>query len=73
VDQTGDTMIPINRDGQGQVFIQWEQGAGSGGWKRAWVQHKTDSYTPAKQRSIVSPACSVLPVATVDVSVSAAS
>lgn len=34
-------MIPIQRDSHEQVFIQWEQGAGTGGWKRAWIQHKT--------------------------------
>ena len=36
-------MIPIRRDGKEQLYIQWEQGQGTGGWKRAWIQHKTDS------------------------------
>ena len=31
-------MIPIQRDGSGQSYIQWEQAPG--GWKRAWIQHK---------------------------------
>jgi hypothetical protein len=36
-------MLPIRRDGNGRAFIQWEQGDGTGGWKRAWVQHKENS------------------------------
>ncbi len=34
-------MIPIQRDGNGQPYIQWEQAATPGGYKRAWVQRKT--------------------------------
>jgi len=34
-------MFPIRRDGQGQLFIQWQQGE-SRGWKRAWIQRKTE-------------------------------
>jgi len=33
-------MIPIRKDNKGQSYIQWEQVEGSGGWKRAWIQHR---------------------------------
>jgi hypothetical protein len=32
--------MKIQRDKKGQPFIEWEQA--SGGYKRAWIQHKTD-------------------------------
>jgi hypothetical protein len=35
-------MFPIQRDRNDQPFIQWQQGDGTGGWKRAWIQHKMD-------------------------------
>ena len=34
-------MIKIQHDTKGQPFIEWEQAPG--GYKRAWVQHKTHS------------------------------
>lgn len=33
-------MIDIQPDGKGQPFIEWEQAPG--GYKRAWIQRKTD-------------------------------
>ena len=33
-------MIPINRDGKGQPYIEWEQAGGH--HKRAWIQRKDD-------------------------------
>jgi len=33
-------MIKIRRDGHNQPYIQWEQGEGTGGYKRAWIQRK---------------------------------
>lgn len=33
-------MIDIQPDGKGQPFIEWEQPPG--GYKRAWIQRKTD-------------------------------
>lgn len=33
-------MINIQRDTSGQPFIEWEQAPG--GYKRAWIQRKTD-------------------------------
>jgi hypothetical protein len=32
-------MVPIQTDGKGQPYIQWQQ-AGEG-WKRAWIQQRT--------------------------------
>ena len=32
--------MQIQRDGNGQPFVQWEQAPG--GWKRAWIQRKSD-------------------------------
>ena len=34
-------MINIQHDTKGQMFIEWEQAPG--GYKRAWVQHKSKS------------------------------
>lgn len=33
-------MFPIQHDTLGQPFIEWEQAPG--GYKRAWIQRKTD-------------------------------
>lgn len=33
-------MLPIQRDTKNQPFIEWEQAPG--GFKRAWIQRKTD-------------------------------
>lgn len=33
-------MLKVQKDGKGQPFIEWEQA--SGGYKRAWIQRKTD-------------------------------
>lgn len=33
-------MVDIQRDTRGQAFIEWEQAPG--GYKRAWIQRKTD-------------------------------
>ena len=33
-------MIEIQRDTKGQPFLEWEQAPG--GYKRAWIQRKTD-------------------------------
>lgn len=35
-------MVNIQRDTLGQPFIEWEQA--SGGYKRAWIQHRTDPF-----------------------------
>lgn len=32
-------MLEVKRDGKGQKYIQWNQGAHA---KRAWIQRKTD-------------------------------
>jgi hypothetical protein len=32
--------VDIERDAKGQLFIEWEQAPG--GFKRAWIQRKTD-------------------------------
>jgi len=34
-------MIEIQKDGNGQPYIQWEQAPG--GWKRAWIQRKDEA------------------------------
>ena len=34
-------MINIQHDTKGQPFIEWEQAPG--GFKRAWIQHKSES------------------------------
>lgn len=33
-------MINIRRDGNGQLYVNWQQGTGSQAYKRAWVQHR---------------------------------
>jgi hypothetical protein len=33
----------IKRDTKNQPYIEWEQGNGTGGYKRAWIQHKEGS------------------------------
>ena len=36
-------MIQIETDSKGQRYIQWAQNPENrAGWKRAWIQHKTD-------------------------------
>ena len=41
----GETIMNIQRDGNGQVFVEWEQrspnGAGTGGFKRACIRRPT--------------------------------
>ena len=32
--------IPIHKDGNGQLYVEWSQGCG--GYKRAWVPRPTD-------------------------------
>ncbi len=34
-------MLAIHRDGSNQPYIQWEQVAKPGGYKRAWISHRT--------------------------------
>jgi hypothetical protein len=34
-------MLEIRRDTKGQPYIQWMQRDTDGGYKRAWIQHKT--------------------------------
>jgi len=34
-------MIAIRRDGNGQPYIQWQQGEGVDAYKRAWIQRRT--------------------------------
>ena len=33
-------MLTVQHDTKGQPFVEWEQGPG--GFKRAWIQRKTD-------------------------------
>ena len=33
-------MLTIDRDQKGQPMIEWHQA--NGGWKRAWIQRRTD-------------------------------
>jgi hypothetical protein len=35
-------VIKIQQDSNGQPFIEWERAPVPGGYKRAWIQHKTD-------------------------------
>jgi hypothetical protein len=35
-------MINIRQDRKGQPFLEWEQAPVPGGYKRAWIQRKTD-------------------------------
>lgn len=35
-------MVPIQRDGNGQPYIQWAQIASTGGYKRAWIYRPRD-------------------------------
>ena len=32
--------IPIHKDGNGQLYVEWNQGYG--GYKRAWIRRPTD-------------------------------
>ena len=32
--------IPIHKDGNGQLYVEWSQGYG--GYKRAWIRRPTD-------------------------------
>jgi hypothetical protein len=34
-------MFPIHRDKKNQPYIQWEQAPVPGGYKRAWIQHRS--------------------------------
>lgn len=36
-------MIEVQTDGKGQLYIEWRQAAVPGGYKRAWIQRKTDT------------------------------
>lgn len=33
-------MLPIQRDSNGSAFIQWQTAPNTGGYKRAWIQHR---------------------------------
>ncbi len=34
--------MKIEKDGKGQLYIEWDIAPGWGGYKRAWIQHRTD-------------------------------
>lgn len=34
--------MKIQKDGKGQAYIEWQQGDTPWGYKKAWIQHKSD-------------------------------